>query len=118
MFAKSLYVVTNTEVTLESLVSDIAINAQHAVFAGHFPGAPVTPGVVQMQIVKELLETHLSQKLAMKSMRTCKFLEVLDPRENPNVRITIKFKQSEFWEVNASAEGNGKVFFKMQASYL
>ncbi|WP_026630152.1 hypothetical protein [Dyadobacter alkalitolerans] len=118
MFAKSLYAVTSTEVTPESLVSDIAIDAQHAIFAGHFPGAPVIPGVVQMQIVKELLETHMDRKLAMKSMRTCKFLEILDPWENPNVRINIKFKQSELLEVIASGEDNGKVFFKMQASYL
>ncbi|MCF0048910.1 3-hydroxyacyl-ACP dehydratase [Dyadobacter sp. LJ53] len=118
MFVNSLYFVISNELTSESIVSEIKINEQHAVFEGHFPGSPVMPGVVQLQIVKEILEAHLRRKLAMKTMRTCKFLEVLNPRENPNVRINIKYKQSEILDVVASGEAPGKVFFKMQASYL
>ncbi|MCF2489004.1 3-hydroxyacyl-ACP dehydratase [Dyadobacter sp. CY347] len=118
MFANSLYFVTSAEMTPDGIVSEIRINGEHAIFEGHFPGAPVTPGVVQLQIVKELLEAHLGSKLVMKSMRSGKFLEVLNPRENPNLRINIKYKRSEVFEVVASGEDNGKVFFKMQASYL
>ncbi|SKB75949.1 hypothetical protein [Dyadobacter psychrophilus] len=118
MFVNSLYFIISNELTPENIVSEIKINEQHAVFEGHFPNSPVMPGVVQLQIVKEVLEAHLERKLAMKAMRTCKFLEVLDPRKNPNVRIHIKYKQSEILDVIASGEDNGKVFFKMQASYL
>lgn len=118
MFVNSLYFITNTEVTPENIVSEIKINTDHAVFEGHFPNAPVTPGVVQLQIVKEILEAHLKRKLAMKTMRTCKFLEILNPRENANLRIHIKYKQSDVLDVIASGEDNGKVFFKMQANYL
>ncbi|MCF2505133.1 3-hydroxyacyl-ACP dehydratase [Dyadobacter sp. CY107] len=118
MFVNSLYFITSNELTPENIVSGIKINEQHAVFEGHFPNSPVLPGVVQLQIVKEILETHLERKLAMKTMRTCKFLEVLNPGKNQNVRILIKYKQSEMLEVTASGEDNGKVFFKMQANYL
>lgn len=102
----------------DSIVSEIVIDPMHPIFEGHFPGAPVTPGVVQMQIVKEIMESHLNKKLAMKAVRTCKFLEVLDPNQTPSVHISIKYKWTEFLEVIASGEFNGKVFFKMQASYL
>ncbi|MCE7065847.1 3-hydroxyacyl-ACP dehydratase [Dyadobacter sp. CY326] len=118
MFVNSLYSVSSTELSPENIIAGIVINPDHSIFEGHFPGSPVTPGVVQMQIVKEIVESQLSRKLVMKHMRTCKFLEVLNPNENPSVRISIKYKQTELLEVTASGESNGKVFFKMQASYL
>ena len=118
MFVNSLYFITSNELTPESIVSEIRINEDHAIFKGHFPDAPVMPGVVQLQIVKEILEAHLERKLAMKAMRTCKFLEVLNPRKNANIRVGIKYTQSESLDVIATGEDNGKVFFKMQASYL
>ena len=118
MFVNSLYSIISNELAPEHIVSGIKINEAHAMFEGHFPDAPVMPGVVQLQIVKEILEAHLERKLVMKTMRTCKFLEVLNPRKNPKVRIEIKYQQSEIIDIIATGEDDGKVFFKMQASYL
>lgn len=38
------------------IASTIKINASHTIFDGHFPNNPITPGVVQLQITKEILE--------------------------------------------------------------
>ena len=54
---------TNSEDTIESKVQ---LNASHKIFDGHFPGNPVTPGVVQIQIVKELLEKALEKEYVLK----------------------------------------------------
>jgi 3-hydroxyacyl-[acyl-carrier-protein] dehydratase len=118
MFLNNFYSIKSKELLPENIVAEIVIDPKHTIFEGHFPGSPVLPGVVQLQIVKEIMELHFNQKLAMKTMRTCKFLEVLNPNENPTVQISIKYKLTEFLEVIASGENNGKIFFKMQASYL
>ena len=118
MFANSLYFIENSNVMDGSISSEIKLNPEHSIFKGHFPNAPVTPGVVQMQIVKEILQLHLGQKLSMKLLRTSKFLEVLDPNQSASVHFSINYKWTDFLEVVASGEINGKVFFKMQASYL
>ena len=34
----------------------ITLNPAHPIFAGHFPGNPITPGVCMLQIIKELTE--------------------------------------------------------------
>jgi 3-hydroxyacyl-[acyl-carrier-protein] dehydratase len=98
--------------------ADILLNAQHAIYKGHFPGAPVTPGVVQLEIVKEILGTALKRKLRMKSMRTCKFLQIINPIETPSLTIHLKFSGEEILEVIASGHDASHTFFKAQLTYI
>ena len=118
MFQNDLFNIVNLDFTSETISAEIKLNADHFIFNGHFPGSPVTPGVVQLQIVKELLEQHLSKNLQMKTMRTCKFLKVINPEETPYIQIDIKFNQEEYLEVIASGTYDGNTYFKAQVSYV
>lgn len=77
------------------------MNPLHHIFDGHFPGNPVTPGVVQMEIIKELLSTSLEKPMSLDTMGTCKFLAILNPTETPDVVVTLS--------VSIDDEGNTKV---------
>lgn len=118
MFLDSLYKITSFDVKSDTILATISINPDHTIFEGHFPDSPVMPGVVQLQIVKELLEKHLGKTLTMKTMRTGKFLRVVNPKETPDVYIDIKFKNAEFLEVVASGSCENATFFKAQVSYI
>lgn len=97
----------------------VHLNPVHHIFDGHFPGNPVTPGVVQMEMVKELLGIALDKKMSLKSMGTCKFLAVLNPNDTPDVDIAIKTSLSEegATKVTASIVAGETSFFKMNAIY-
>ncbi|MCE7041524.1 3-hydroxyacyl-ACP dehydratase [Dyadobacter sp. CY312] len=112
-----LFSITNQTVEEGIILAEIRLNADHQIYEGHFPGSPVTPGVVQLQIVKELLENHLGRKLIMKGMRTCKFLQVINPLETPDIQISIKFEEGESIEVTTSGSYNGTFYFKAQVVY-
>jgi 3-hydroxyacyl-[acyl-carrier-protein] dehydratase len=73
----------------------IAFNEKHPVFAGHFPGNPVVPGVLQVQVIKELLEKKLGQKLLLVSARNIKFLSVISPVVHPEVEAILHVGLSE-----------------------
>lgn len=118
MFLNDLYKIIEFHATMDTIAAVISLDPDHKIFEGHFPGSPVTPGVVQLQIVKELLEKHLERNLRMKTMRTCKFIQVLNPQETPEVDIHIKFAQSGFLEISASGSYQGITFFKAQVSYI
>ena len=118
MFLDNLYKIKNFDVTPETILAAISLDPDHTLFEGHFPNSPVLPGVVQLQIVKELLEKHLGRNVKMKSMRTSKFIQVINPKETPDVYIDIKFKNAEFLEVVASGSCEGVTFFKAQVSYI
>ncbi len=101
-----------------STVVKVKLNPQHAIFAGHFPDNPVTPGVVLIQMVKEVLEDVLSKKLKLLSMARCKFLKVLDPRETPEFIIKLEIKEEgALMKVNASGGEGEQLFFKLSAVY-
>ena len=88
----------------------VHLNPVHHIFDGHFPGNPVTPGVVQMEMVKELLSIALDKKMNLKSMGTCKFLAILNPNETPDVDVSIKTSLSE--------EGTTKVTVSITSTAL
>lgn len=83
------------EITPTSVQAAISLNADHAIFAGHFPGQPVVPGVCMLQIVKELLEWAVQQPVQLVSARNIKFLAVLTPEAHEMVRVQLNFESSE-----------------------
>ncbi|WAC15081.1 3-hydroxyacyl-ACP dehydratase [Dyadobacter pollutisoli] len=112
-----IFTIIGIDSTADTIASEVRINAEHHLFEGHFPGTPVTPGVIQLQMVKTVLEQHLQKELQLKSVRTCKFLEVLNPNVTPVIRLNIKYKIQEVIEVTASGVFEGTTFFKAQATY-
>lgn len=57
----------------------ICIAADHAVFAGHFPGRPIVPGVLLLDTV--LLELEAATGLQTRSLASAKFLSPAVPGE-------------------------------------
>jgi len=117
MLHNSLYSWQVRSTSANSVVYEVLFNRQHPLYEGHFPGQPVTPGVVLGEIVKELLEKHLDLKLGMTDLRQIKFLSPHNPDSNPEMEITIKWQNDEGYLVQASGIDNSIVFFKMTARY-
>jgi 3-hydroxyacyl-[acyl-carrier-protein] dehydratase len=112
-----LYTITAFDHTPGQITSTLKIDAAHAVFEGHFPGSPVLPGVVQLEMVKAILSKALGKTFALKEMSTCKFLEVLNPAETPELTIHVQYKDDEMPDVNASGKHGEKTYFKVRASF-
>ena len=100
-------------------VTTIKLNSNHIVYTGHFPGHPVTPGVIQMQIVHELLENHLNRKLKLKNMSQCKFLKILNPNETTELDIHIEYEnKGEIITINASGKNESDIYFKFRSALI
>jgi 3-hydroxyacyl-[acyl-carrier-protein] dehydratase len=83
-----------------------AIRADHPSLPGHFPGAPLVPGVVILdEVLAALLEWHKDCQLT--GIRTVKFLVPLKP-EQP---FTIGFSMSDdaWGEVNFSCRVEDRI---------
>ena len=99
-------------------ITTIKLNPGHNVYSGHFPGHPVTPGVIQLQIVHELSEKHFQRNLKLLTMPQCKFLKILNPEETSHLTIHIEFTiTDELLQIKAKGEHNTDIFFKLDGMY-
>lgn len=61
------------------------------IFMGHFPGKPVLPGAVMLELLKKYLESVLSVRLRFSSLKTVKFIVPVYPLESDRVVYDYSF---------------------------
>ena len=71
----------------------ISLNPEHFIYKAHFPGEPITPGVVILQIACELMEDMTGTALEPSVIRNAKFLKIISPIENSS--LTFDFSGTE-----------------------
>ena len=117
-FLYDFYRILETDQTDCKIVSRIALNKDHMIYSVHFPGHPVTPGVIQLKLVQDILENQLDMKLKLKSLPRCKFTQILNPLTSPELIIIAEFKFSEgLLQVKATGTDAGKSFFAFNSTY-
>ena len=78
------------------------------IYAAHFPGEPITPGVCIVQMGKELVEDLLSEQrstpctLMITKVKNVKFLSIISPNET--LQLTYQVKKLATSEDGTSVE--------------
>jgi len=103
----------------EKYVVSIALNPDHEVYKGHFPGNPIAPGVCLTQMVKETVEHITKKKLTMVTGDNLKFMAILNPVVTPNVVMTlsIKIKENGNLQADSNVMAETTSFFSIKASF-
>lgn len=116
----TFYTVSHLTFEDNILSAKLKLNAAHPIFEGHFPNNPVTPGVVEMEIVKEMIGLALECPVQMKAMSSCKFLAILNPNESPEIAVNISVleRDSQHIRISGSISDAEKSFMKIGAEYL
>lgn len=101
------------------LEASISIDANHSIYKGHFPNNPVTPGVVQLEMVKELLATQFNKSIQLKTLATSKFLAVLNPVNTPEAsfKMTVIEQEDETLKVSGQLSTVEGVCLKFSGVY-
>ena len=103
MLVHGFYTIQKTEAMDGIIKSTILLNPKHEVYKGHFPGQPVVPGVIQLQIIKEMLEGNLDQPLMISHVSSAKYLRIVTPDTSPELNITIHYNKTEENEIKVNA---------------
>ena len=61
------------------VAATLAARRDSEVYRGHFPGKPVTPGVLMLQTVAELLSQTAGKPLTIKKVNNVKYLNMMGP---------------------------------------
>lgn len=108
------------ENTEGELIAEIDLNPDHQIYNGHFPGNPVVPGVVSVQMINEVLSEHLGIKLMTSKARSIKFTSMISPKLNPILNFSIKYSKTEEenFKVNAQITFEEIVFLKFNGFFV
>ncbi len=114
MLLNDFFTIKHCVAGADELTALIMIRPDHPVFAGHFPGQPVVPGVCMIQIVKETLEQQWNKKLLLQESSQIKFLQLLVPDASDELRVHIQFKTTDSpYPITASISKSEVMIFKM-----
>lgn len=81
-----LFIFDAIAVTENGFEAVLQTNPEHLIYAAHFPGNPITPGVCIIQIASELLEKQLGKRLFLRTIKNVKFLSVIIPEEGKKMK--------------------------------
>lgn len=118
MLLKDFYTVLHTRQVEGEFITEIRIDKDHRLYQGHFPGRPVTPGVVLMQLFKEEAERQFNCALELQSASNIKFMAVVDPNlgENFILKSSIE-KENGSLKLKGIAQHNGCIALKINSIY-
>jgi len=116
MLIKGFYKIQKIRSHDSRISASIRLNPDHEVYKGHFPGQPVVPGVIQLQIVKEILEESLGQELHMGKVSSAKYLKIITPEKSGKLQITIDYQKTDedAYKVNAIIGSGETIFTKVK----
>jgi 3-hydroxyacyl-[acyl-carrier-protein] dehydratase len=118
MLLNKLYTLTKQESENGKVSAMISFNRAHPIFEGHFPGHPVVPGVCMMQIVREIMEIEVGQKLRLALGDNLKFLSIINPDEHRDVEVDVAFSTvNNTLNINATLHSGAVTFFKFKGAF-
>ncbi len=98
-------------------VADVSftVPADHPVFAGHFPGRPVLPAVMLLDIVIEAAASSAGAPIVIAGVSRAKFMAPLAPGDRAQIRLKRLAERLEF-EVNRGSERVAKGVLQLRAA--
>jgi 3-hydroxyacyl-[acyl-carrier-protein] dehydratase len=103
-FRDKLYSVVSTKAdSVNKITVTISINKEHEIFAGHFPGNPILPGVATINILKEIVSWHQQKKIRLTRAASIKYLSFINPLKNTLIDFEIELKDQENDKIQCSS---------------
>ncbi|NQT78201.1 MAG: hypothetical protein HQ565_10835 [Bacteroidetes bacterium] len=119
MDLQSLFTISEQNIRQDEFDALITFDPDHDIFKGHFPGQPVVPGVCLIHIVKEIAGIIAKREVLLKDGNNIKFLNMIDPREHPEVLCSgsFSFTEDNMLLFKAGIYLDSRVFFKFKGRF-
>ena len=116
----NFYTIIERQNTDNGINFAVLLNAEHFIYAAHFPGNPITPGVCITQIAKELTEELTQIPLFLKIVKNIKFTQVISPQHHQKVTFALSFPQEDEngYKINAVVKDDNDIFAKMSLQFI
>ena len=111
------YEIKSIDISEEGIKGVVSLNETHPIFSAHFPGNPITPGVLLLRIVTELLEKSIDKRMQLNTAVNIKFKKPIHPSIEPTFMIRKMKEIGNQISVNISIEAEDIQYVKMSLLY-
>ena len=110
-FENSYFRLLETVPTEGGAVFRVALLPDSPVYRGHFPGRPVSPGVCQVELIRQCAERLTGQRLRIAAVSQCRFTAVASPSVAPEVEVRIAATPAGAkWRIEACVSDAERVY--------
>ncbi len=118
MLLKNFYSVLDSSQEDGKNITQIKINKDHDIYDGHFPGRPVTPGVILMNLFKEEAERRYGCKLQFKKGSNVKFMAGVDPNTDAILNLETEItEENQEIKLKGIAKNSAGISLKINSLY-
>ncbi|MDR0349247.1 MAG: hypothetical protein LBH90_07130 [Tannerella sp.] len=103
MLLNYYYSIKSRETDGEITRFNIMLHEDCDIYKGHFPGAPVAPGVCNIQMIKECAEQLTGKQLLLTYIPQCKFSTLITPRQYPDLQVRIRILEQNDAQIKINA---------------
>lgn len=117
MLILNYYTILRQSQESDAYLFEVSLNADCNVYQGHFPGEPISPGVCNIQMLKECLEIVLEHSVLLDTIQQCRFTTLVTPVAYPELEVRIYLLKQEEGRVKFKATlGKGEnVYLELKA---
>jgi len=73
----------------------ITLLPDYVAYKGHFPGNPISPGVCNIQMIKECVEQFAGKRLFLSTIKKCRFSAMITPLTTPQLQLRVQLLKAE-----------------------
>lgn len=116
-FLNNLYIVSAICKESEVPYAVIRFNPRHDLYKAHFPGHPITPGVILLQIATIMLEHIEDKQLQLQEVENIKFNKTVGSNDTINIVYNKVEEINNQLKASIQIEIRGTVYAKMLLTY-
>jgi len=95
----------------EDTLFSITLLSDYCAYEGHFPGNPVSPGVCNIQMIKECAEQLAGKSLFLGYISRCKLSAVITPQTTPQLSLRMWLNETEGLYSVSALVGDGETIY-------
>lgn len=112
LLENKFYKVLSVDNTSESSATyHLALLADCDLYRGHFPGKPVSPGVCNIETIKECSQMLTGCSLYLSTIKQCRLTAVASPQVCPEVDVNVSVTPSETGYVVQARISSGETVY-------
>ncbi len=110
-------IISRQKIDQQNINAVFSFKKELELFKGHFPGNPILPGIVQIEMVKYAIEKSYDQTFSIKTIKKTKFSNLIHPDTMVSLDITIK-EEANMFNVKAIVKVDNSVAGKLNLVLL